>query len=95
MEDEDETLTASKNGTQYSQTQCEKGVRDFSSIRYAMIIENIHLNIFQHTCKSRKAWTGIERKPCPERGSRIHDITWHTDDIWTTEYAVGWTIWSI
>ena len=45
MEEEDETLTASKNGTQYSQIQCEKGVRDFSSIRYAMIIENTQLSI--------------------------------------------------
>jgi len=41
MEEEDETLTASKNGTQYSQIQCEKGVRDFSSIRTLVKAERL------------------------------------------------------
>ena len=46
LEDEDETLTASKNETQYVQTQCEKEARDFSKIWYTTIIENIQLNMF-------------------------------------------------
>merc|ERR1712062_924175 len=52
LEDKDETLTAFKNGTQYAQTQCKKGARDFSSICTLVKAER-----FGKELKENQIWT--------------------------------------